>query len=267
MTTRTIRRPRGATTSSGRGSAQERFDRRMGARRRRTWKLLGVLVLLVALGAGAWWVLWRSDWLLVEDVVVTGAEERWHAQILDAAAIGLSQPMVEVDTGSAEVGALEVPIVREVSVTRSWPTTMTIAVTPREPVLAARQGGRYDLVDAEGARIETVPEAPADLPVVVTRGADGATPEAYQAASAVLSALPEAIADEATEIEVSGSHMITLTLGERLLVWGGPEDPELKAEVAQALLATDADRIDVSAPRTPVTEGGTQGEEEPEQDG
>ena len=134
-----------------------------------------MLVLLVALGAGAWWVLWRSDWLLVEDVVVTGAEERWHAQILDAAAIGLSQPMVEVDTGSAEVGALEVPIVREVSVTRSWPTTMTIAVTPREPVLAARQGGRYDLVDAEGARIETVPEALRTCRSCDPR-TDGATP-------------------------------------------------------------------------------------------
>lgn len=259
MTTRTTRGIRERT-----GSAQERFDRRVGARRRRTWKLLGVLALLLALGAGGWWALWRSDWLLVEEVVVTGTEDRWHGQILESAGIPMSQPMVEVDVNGAESAVREVPIVRDVSITRSWPHTMTIQVTPREPVLAARQGSAFELVDVDGARIETVASAPEGLPVVETKGPAGATPEAYHAAYAVLSVLPDAIAAQATEIEVSGSHMITLTLGERTLVWGGPEEPELKSEVAQALLATDATTIDVSAPRTPVTEGGTSGSEDEE---
>ena len=270
MTTRTTRfaRPRSAPASApARGSAQDRFDRRVGARRRRTWKLLGVLALLVALGAGAWWALWRSDWLLVEDVVVTGTEERWHTAILEAADIPMSEPMVEVDTGTAESAVREVAIVREVSIARSWPHTMTIQVTPREPVLAAREGSSFALVDVDGATIETVSALPEKLPSVVARGSAGSSPQAYQSAYAVLSALPETIADQATEIEVSGSHMITLTLGERTLVWGGPEEPELKAEVAQALLRTDATTIDVSAPRTPVTEGGSTGEETDTADG
>lgn len=248
-------------TAAARSSAQERFDRRVGARRRRTWNLLGVLALLVALGAGGWWVLWRSDWLLVEQVVVTGTEERWHGQVIEAAAIPLSQPMVEVDADAAEAAVREVPIVGDAQVTRSWPHTMTIAVTAREPVLAARQGAGFDLVDVDGARIETVTAAPDGLPVVVAQGPGGATAEAYQAASAVLAVVPEPLAAQTTEIQVSGSHMITFILGERTLVWGGPEEPELKAEVAQALLATDATTIDVSAPRTPVTEGGSPGEE------
>lgn len=262
MTTRAPRstRPRQVRASgAGGASAQERFERRLGARRRRTWKLFGVLVLLAAVGAGAWWTLWRSDWLLVQDVVVSGTEERWRAEVIAAADIALSQPMVQVDTGAAESAVSEVSIVREVNVTRSWPHTMTINVTPREPVLGAREGSEVALVDADGATIETVATPPEGLPVVVTRGAAGSSPEAYRAAYAVLAALPEAIATQATQIEVSGSHMITLTLGERTLVWGGPEELELKAEVAQALLGTDATRIDVSAPRTPVTEGGSAG--------
>lgn len=246
----------GGATAVPRGSAQERFDRRVTSRRRRTWKLFGVLVLLAAIAAGGWWVLWRSDWLLVEEVVVTGTEERWHDSILDAAAIVTSQPMVEVDADGAEERVAEVSIVRDVQVLRSWPRTMTIKVTPREPVLGVRQdSGSIDLVDDLGVTIETVSAPPEGTPVVVAQGAAGATAEAYQAAWSVLVALPETIAEQAEVITVTSARMVTLDLGERTLVWGGPEDAELKAQVAEALLATDALRIDVSAPRTPVTEG------------
>lgn len=237
-------------------TAQERFDRRVSARRRRTWKLVGVVMLLAALAAGAWWVLWRSDWLLVEKVAVTGVEERWTDEILAAADISLSQPMVEVDVSGASTSVAELAVVRDVDVVRSWPNTVTIEVAPREPVLAVRQGsGRVALVDYEGVTIEVTSTAPEGVPVVVTKGRAGATAEAYQAAWGVLSTLPVAISGEVTEVQVSSADLVTLELGPRTVVWGGPAESELKGEVAVALLATDAELIDVSAPRSPVTRG------------
>ncbi|MFN2318824.1 MAG: cell division protein FtsQ/DivIB [Dermatophilaceae bacterium] len=243
-----------ARATAERASAQERFDRRVHARRRRTWKIAGALVALgVALG-GAWWVLWRSDWLLVETVVVAGAEPRWEETIRITAAVSQLQPMVEVDTGTASSVVEELPVVKEARVLRSWPRTITIEVTQREPVLAVREGsGRFALVDDEGVTVEVVAEAPDGVPTLLTRGESGATSASYRAAWAVLSALPDSLKGEVTTATVSSAELLTLELGERTIVWGGPQDLDLKLSVVEALLAAGESYIDVSAPRTPVT--------------
>lgn len=253
-------RPRKVSQNSSaaaakRSSAQERFERRLSARRRRGWKALGALALLVAALVGAWWVLWRSDWLLVEQVSVTGAEQRWHGAVLSAADVEKSQPMVEVDVDGAADAVREVSIVQDVSVVRSWPHTIEIRVTEREPVLAVRQAsGQVELVDREGVSIETVSRVPEGIPVVQTSGASGATSQAYVMAAAVMESLPDAIAEQVTVATVSGPDLVTFTLGERTLVWGNAEESQLKGEVATALLATEATLVDVSAPRSPMAQ-------------
>lgn len=245
--------PSGRETAQG-ISAQERFDRRVHARRRRWWKLAGGLLALSLALAGTWWVLWRSDWLLVENVVVSGAEPRWEDEILSVAAIGQSQPMVQVDTETAAGAVRELAIVKDVQVRRAWPSTIAVEVTPREPVLVVREGsGRFALVDDEGVTVESVTEAPEGVPMLLTKGEAGANQASYRAAWAVMSSLPEPVIAEVTAATVSSAELVTLALGERTIVWGGPEDSELKLEVVEALLAAGESYIDVSAPRTPVT--------------
>lgn len=243
-------------TSAPSTSAQQRFEKRLSAKRRRIWKLVGVLVILGALAVGGWWVLWRSDWLLVEQVVVTGSEARWEPQILAAAGVPMGQPLVQVDGAATEEAVSQVSIVRAVKVLHSWPSTVTIQVTPREPVIGVVQSsGQVSLVDADGAVIETTAEAPDALPVVLTEGAAGQSQSSYLAAWRVLTSLPASIADQVTATTVTSAELVTLQLGERTVIWGGPEDSELKAQAAEALLGTPALLIDVSAPRSPVTQG------------
>lgn len=247
---------RSRTGPGGSSSAQERFEKRLSARRRRTWKLIAALVLLAGLAVGGWWVLWRSDWLLVEEVVVTGVEPRWEEQIRAAADLTIGEPLVQVKSSVTEQAVREVPIVADVHVVHSWPSAVTIKVTSREPVLAVQTSSQgLAVVDADGVVIETVAEAPASLPLVRAVGADAVTQQAYRAAWSVVSSLPRSISQQLTSTTLTSAELVTFELGERTLTWGGPEDAELKAEVAQVLLATDALRIDVSAPRSPVTEG------------
>ncbi|KAB7741057.1 FtsQ-type POTRA domain-containing protein [Nostocoides sp. F2B08] len=235
-------------------TAQERFDRRIRARRRRAWQLGAALAVVTLMTVAGWWALWRSDWFLVESVVVTGVEERWEASIRAAAAVPMSQPLVEVDTSAAERSVSEVGIVREVRVVRSWPTTISIEVMPRLPVLAAQQpDGDVAVVDRDGAVIEVVPAAPENLPRVLAAGEAGASQDAYRSAWRVMSALPDGLLSQVTTATVSSADLVTLDLGDRTVVWGGPGDAELKASVVEALLDSGAQYVDVSAPRSPVT--------------
>lgn len=255
-TSKAAKGQRAGTSSGGSASssAQDRFDRRIRARRRRSWWLAGSVVLLGAVLAAGWWALWRSDWFLVEDVVVTGVEERWKDPVLQAAAVPMSQPLVEVDTDRAASDVRSVGIVGDVRIVRSWPTTITVEVAAREAVLAAqRPDGGIAVVDADGVTIEVVETAPAALPVVRSVGETGASPEAYRAAWGVMSALPGELLEQVTVATVSSADLVTLELGERTVVWGGPEEAELKASVVEALLDSDAGYVDVSAPRSPVT--------------
>lgn len=235
-------------------SAQERFERRIRARRRRAWQFGAVLVVLAGLAVAGWWALWRSDWFLVERVAVTGVDARWEESIRTAAAVPISQPLVEVDVARAERSVEEVGIVREVRVVRSWPTTITVEVTPRVPVLAAEQAdGAVAIVDEDGAVIEVVPTAPEGLPRVRAAGESGASAQAYRSAWEVMSALPGDLLSQVTAATVSSADLVTLDLGDRTVVWGGPGDAELKVSVVEALLGSGAQYVDVSAPRSPVT--------------
>lgn len=245
---------RAAAGASAAATAQERFERRIRARRRRLWWLGAAMVLVAALAVAGWWALWRSDWFLVERVVVEGVEERWEDSVRAAAAVPMSRPLVEVDVDGVQRSVEEVGIVREVRVLRSWPTTITIEVTPRVPVLAAQHvGGDVVIVDEDGVTIETVSAAPEDVPVVRASGESGGSPQAYRSAWRVMSALPEGLLSQVTTATVSSADLVTLELGDRTVVWGGPEEAELKASVVEALLGTGADYVDVSAPRSPVT--------------
>lgn len=207
-----------------------------------------------ALAVSGWWALWRSDWFLVERVVVAGVEERWEEPVRAAAAVPMSRPLVEVDVDGTQRSVEEVGIVREVRVVRSWPTTITIEVTPRVPVLAAQQpGGDVAIVDEEGVTIELVPTVPDGLPTVRAAGESGASPQAYRSAWRIMSALPDGLLSQVTTATVSSADLVTLDLGERTVVWGGPEEADLKASVVEALLGSGAQYVDVSAPRSPVT--------------
>jgi cell division protein FtsQ len=235
-------------------SSANRFRERALSNRRRPWRRALLVVLAAAtLGLLAWVVGW-SSWLGLDDVEVTGVTGPEAAAVVKLVDVPLGTPLARVDTDAVGARVRERVTIAEVSVRRSWPGTLTVEVVPRSAALVVRNPqGRLEVVDAEGVSFGTVRAVPKGVPVVTATGAEGTTREALLSSLALLEALPADLAGKVSGIKVSSANLITFTLGERTVVWGGGEDSARKVAILTALLRTKAKVIDVSAPDTPVT--------------
>lgn len=143
--------------------------------------------------------------------------------------------------------------VREVQVTRSWPHTMDIRVSERTPAVAFAVNGGYMLVDSEGVGYAEVPELPEGL---LQAQGDAADPGVTAAVGRTLGTLPAEVRDRVRGVRATSAAEVVLELDEgRAVVWGGPEQPELKSEVLAVLLEhlPETEVYDVSAPAFPTT--------------
>lgn len=127
--------------------------RRIGVRRqagrrrlRRVALVLGVAATVV--GAVA---LTRTALLDVERVAVTGAERTGAEAVRRAAGIELGEPLVSVDAGAVADRVEDLPWVATARVERSWPSTVRIQVSEREPVASVQvTEASTAVVDADG---------------------------------------------------------------------------------------------------------------------
>lgn len=247
------------------GSRARFADRRRAWRRSRWLAVLAVGVAALTL-AGATWAVRSSDLLLLRTVRVEGVGEgdaqRLRGGLADAVVAAAQAPvglqLVRVDTTAVTERVADVSDVDAVEVTRSWPHTLTVHVTLRDPLAAVRWGGGWRFVDEEGAVFGGAEEAPEGLPVVAA-GTGDQDRAARVAAVAVLASLPDSLRGQVAEVEARGPADVRLRLrpegGDRTVevVWGSPDAGSRKAEVLAALLGvTEGSRIDVSAPDRPA---------------
>ncbi|QKE84463.1 FtsQ-type POTRA domain-containing protein [Arthrobacter sp. NEB 688] len=235
-------------------SSASRFRERALARRRRPWLRGLSLLLALALVGGTGWVVGWTGVLGVHDVEVVGVTGEEAQAVSDLVRVAPGTPLVRVDTAAVETAVRERVTVAEVSVRRSWPRTLVVDVVPRVPSIVVKNPqGRLEVVDATGVTFGRVSKAPKGVPVVTATGSRAMTPEALQAALALLRDLPEDLADDVRSVTVSSADLVTFTLRGKTVVWGGEDGAELKIRVLRALLTTSARTVDVSAPDTPVT--------------
>ncbi|QVQ54684.1 FtsQ-type POTRA domain-containing protein [Spiractinospora alimapuensis] len=228
----------------------------MSARRRSNpWKLAFVLLLTVGVLAAVVWILLGSRLLVVRDIEVSGTDRIPEADVVDAVAVEQGTPLARVDTDAASERAEELRLAEEVVVRRGWPTHLRVEVTEREPVLSVRADDGYQLVDADGVRIEDADDPPSESPLVTVRGEiEGNTGVA--AAAAVTGALPEDFLSEIRTIDATEERIeLDLASGARV-VWGSAEGNTDKARVLAALTeehpAEPELEYDVSAPDVAV---------------
>lgn len=222
-------------------------------RRRVVAALVALLLVLAALGVAVRLVVWDSGWFAVEQVRVTGTSGVPEADVLAAAAVVPGGPLADVDTRAVAKRVAGLPGVAEVTVGRSWPHTLTVAVTERLPVAVTDTPAGPMPVDAAGV---VYPGAvPPGVPRLVY-GTAGPDDPATRSALAVLAALPEVLRPQVLTVDVAvggGVPQVTLGLTEdRSAVVGTAERATEKAAVLVVLLSQEGRVYDVSSPDLPT---------------
>jgi cell division protein FtsQ len=225
---------------------------RRRSQRRSRLQRAGLVALVVALVGAAAWLVGYSSLLALRTVEVQGADDVVTAAVLEAAAAPVGVPLARVDTAAVAEQASQVPEVESVRVSRAWPHTLVLTVTPRSAVAVLQGPEGWRFVDASGA-LFGAPEGPTgDLPTVVAP--DTETGErARVAAVDVAGALPPDLLASVERLEAGSPADVRLVLRDgRTVTWGSADDSTRKVQVLTVLLATPAAGYDLSVPDRPT---------------
>lgn len=233
-------------------NATARIQRRKRSRRLRRLRAIGIGVLALALLVGAGWLVGFSSVFTVTQVTVKGNSLVSADTIKSAAAVPMGTALVFTDPGPIAGRVAELPEVKTVTVSRSWPNGIQIEVEERTPAYAiVTSAGDYWLVDDAGIAYHTVMTKPKELLQVHTTTLDIPV---LRDVGVVVKALPDQLRQRVTAVHVlSGDNIVLSLTGRAQVVWGSAQDSELKGQVAQALLRVKAKVYDVSSPSNPVT--------------
>jgi cell division protein FtsQ len=230
-----------------------RFDRRrLVSRLTRIRAAVAAVVVLVVVAAFAWAVFF-SPWLAADRVAVAGARTVSAREVEAAADVPVGTPLARVDLNRIRAAVARLPVVSSVSVHRSWPHTIAIAITERQPVASLYRGGTWWVLDKHGVVFRETRQRSVAMPVVAV--ARSAGPEVMPDAARVAAALPRDLASVTRRITAATMDSITLRLKDGGVVnWGSAGESDRKVEVLRALLAhTKAHSYDVSVPGEPTT--------------
>ncbi|MFC4001990.1 cell division protein FtsQ/DivIB [Prauserella oleivorans] len=237
---------RGRRPEEARRRTADPVSRRRALRRR--WVALLSVLTVVGLG----YILFFTSLLGVRSVEVTGARSVPVEQIRSAAAVPERRAMFRVDTDAIADRVATLPGVATVDVSRSWPSTIEIAVTERTPVGYYNTGEALYLVDTGGVVYKEIPEPPAGLPEfkLAAVGPDDPT---TRSVTSVLGALPEQLRPRVRQVRAESPGSVEFTLaGGKVVRWGDAEQNDRKAKVLGALLTRKGKVYDVSSPELPT---------------
>lgn len=248
-------------TSTGPDEATVRLARKDFRRRRRThgwrrhWRGLLAVVLAAALLVAGGWVVLFSSYLTARGVEVVGAGAVGTERVGAAARLPDDVPLARVDLDAIRERVEGIAAVESAEVSRSWPHTVRVQVTPRTPVALVAGGDGPVAIDGGGARFRAPADTTAGLPQVEL--AEGVDAEGVAEAGRVVAALPADLAGRTRTVRVGSVDGISLVMRSgRTVVWGSAEQSETKAEVLGVLLGNlpgSVTEIDVTVPGRPTT--------------
>jgi cell division protein FtsQ len=235
-------------------------ERRIAVQRdegRRRLRLLIVVMAVLAL-AGAGVGATRSPLLDVDRVLLTGNHHVGPTEALRTAGITRGDLMVDVDLDGARHQLEALAWVARATVTRKWPSTVTVRIMERQPAAAVpAPDGHWATVDRTGRVLEVTASAPAGLALVVDVPpvTGPRAPDALQGAITVARAIPARLLPRVPAV-VAMSDGIELRLAPSGRVRFGPAE-----QVGEKLAALETllDRVhgplgvvDVRVPDAPV---------------
>lgn len=268
MTTSTRSTPSTRSASMDARMRARRARVRADAVKRRQRRTVSLFVLLLLITGVA--VVLRSSLFELSGVSVTGVRGRRAATIERTAALQPGQHLLTAPLVDAQRRVESLPWVKEAVVRRSPPSTVSIEITPRVPVLTVRTGGAAWQVDGDavlvnGGKVKGAPVVSAPDARLPKPGGTVDVP-AVRDAVEVHRNLPAWLRRRVVSYEVDSPNDLVLRLrvppedseGEPTIVpvrFGTARDLALKAEVIRVLLPQAAEQdaaLDVRAPANPV---------------
>jgi len=238
------------STSRKSPPSRTRRARKRRSRRRKAWAFI-VMILVLALLGGSLWTMYFSTVLVTKRVKVVGTHDLTPAQVGLAAQVPLGVPLARQDLDAIGARTTTLTAIEAATVTRDWPSTITVAVVERRPVLAVRQPEGYVLVDKSGVAYQTQQVLPPEVLLAVANPGD--VPLLSEMAT-VAAALPNKLRRTVDRMTASNRDSLTLVLESgRTVTWGSSTDSELKAQVVTALLKLKPkSSLDVSSAHNPA---------------
>ncbi|THV39521.1 cell division protein FtsQ/DivIB [Glycomyces buryatensis] len=223
-------------------------------RRRLPNKRLRLIVAIAAaLALTAFVIVWATPPFAVKDLQVTGTSVLDPKEVAEVASEARGQSILRADLDEIAAAVAELPPVKSVEVSRSWPSAVLIEVNEREPFLAVPQDDEtFLMIDSEGVVFDEAEEITGpiwNVELAEPGPSDLATIETIK----VLQDLPSSLADKVQRVESPSPAGVTLYLEDgRTLQWGDASENDQKARVADRLLASGYEHVDVSAPDAPT---------------
>jgi cell division protein FtsQ len=234
-------------------SSRTRFQQRQWQRRLRSLRPFLIALAVIAVLAFACWVVFFSSWLAARDVEVSGAETVSEDQVVHAASVDLGTPLVRLDLDAIQQRIAKLPAVAAVTVHRSWPHTVSIDITERQPVAAVYREGSWWVMDVTGVVFRRTGGRDPDLPVVAVPAR--LEEAALREVASVVEVLPDDVLGQVRRFTARSMDSITLRLKDKsTVIWGSAAESDRKVEVLGVLLdQVKAAVYDVSVPEQPTT--------------
>lgn len=219
-------------------------DRRRGRRSRLRW-LLATLVAVVVL-AGAAVAVWAFPVFTVSEVAVEGNEQVTREQIVEAAGVAEGENLLRVDEVETASHVVGLPRIREATVARSLPDTVTVTVVERRVVAWLDDAGSPVLIDEQGTPFTDGGPPPGAVRI---EGVGREDEELLDGAVDVAASLSPETAGVIDHLRVDGpaEYVAVLTDG-RSVFWGAPTDNHNKAVALETVIQRPGESWDISNP-------------------
>ncbi|MCL6635696.1 MAG: FtsQ-type POTRA domain-containing protein [Peptococcaceae bacterium] len=189
------------------------------------------------------YVLLRSPFFEVSRILVRGNQFLSEDTIKSAAGINTGENIFKLDLAAAASGLKVIPLVRDVRIERSFPSTVVITVQERVPLALLPTGDGFIEVDGEGVCLQKAGAGIPGLPVIT--GVQGDIPNPGQVvragrleeALAVVGGLPGEVVAALSEVHVGEDGLLSLyTIDGIQCRFGAAADIREKGEVLAQLL-------------------------------
>jgi cell division protein FtsQ len=193
--------------------------------------------------------------LAIENISVSGTERISGATIEKSLQGLISRPLTTISDSEITELLADFALIETFAIQAVPPHTLEVKIRERQPIVVIAKAGKNFLYDPAGVRIAQMTKED-EYPFLSIGTNDLASPE-FKTAVKVLLSLPLKNYERVFSIEVSSSltTILTLRTSNIKVIWGGVNDPLLKAEVLDSLIATKLKKgvqIDVTSPNSPV---------------